>query len=72
MGSPPYGFASKLDALVVLAAGDLAVLTWWGAIFLFVCHRPQLEMGIGRVKPDDSYRSGHLVRICGADAFWEC
>ena len=37
---PASGFATKLDALIVLAAGDLAVLAWWGAIFLLVC-RPQ-------------------------------
>lgn len=38
---PTSGFASKLDALIVLAAGDLAVLAWWVTIFLFVHRRPQ-------------------------------
>ncbi|MBV8820415.1 MAG: hypothetical protein JO022_18790 [Acidobacteriaceae bacterium] len=38
---PASGFATKLDALIVLAAGDLAVLAWWGAIFLLVCRRPR-------------------------------
>ncbi len=38
---PTSGFATKLDALIVLVAGDLAVLAWWGAIFLLVCRRPQ-------------------------------
>ena len=43
---PTSGFASKLDALIVLAAGDLAVLTWWAAIFLFVYHRPQWKWAL--------------------------
>ena len=38
---PASGFATKLDAVIVLVAGDLAVLAWWGAIFLLVCRRPQ-------------------------------
>jgi len=38
---PTSGFASKLDALIVLAAGDLAVLAWWVTIFLFAYRRPQ-------------------------------
>jgi hypothetical protein len=69
---PTSGFASKLDALIVLAAGDLAVLIWWTAIFLLVYHRPKWKWGVGRTKPDDGYRSGHLVRIRGADAFGPC
>jgi hypothetical protein len=43
---PTSGFASKLDALIVLAAGDLAVLTWWAAIFLFVYHGPQWKWAL--------------------------
>jgi hypothetical protein len=43
---PTSGFASKLDALIVLAAGDLAVLIWWTAIFLLVYHRPQLKWAL--------------------------
>ena len=31
--TPTSGFATKLDALIVLVAGDLAVLAWWAAIF---------------------------------------
>ena len=34
------------DALIVLAAGDLAVLTWWMAIFLFVYRRPQWKWAL--------------------------
>ena len=40
------GFASKRDALLVLAAGDLAVLTWWAVIFLLVYHRPQWKWAL--------------------------
>ena len=43
---PTSGFASKLDALIVLAAGDLAVLIWWTAIFLLVYHRPQWKWAL--------------------------
>ena len=43
---PTSGFASKLDALIVLAAGDMAVLTWWAAIFLLVYHRPQWKWAL--------------------------
>ena len=43
---PTSGFASKLDVLIVLAAGDLAVLTWWTAIFLLVYHRPQWKWAL--------------------------
>ena len=43
---PTSGFASKLDALIVLAAGDLAVLTWWAVIFLLVYHRPQWKWAL--------------------------
>ena len=43
---PTSGFASKLDALIVLAAGDLAVLTWWVAVFLFVYRRPQWKWAL--------------------------
>lgn len=43
---PTSGFASKLDALIVLAAGDLAVLTWWTAIFLLVYDRPQWKWAL--------------------------
>ena len=54
--TPTSGFATKLDALIVLAAGDLAVLAWWGAIFLFVYRRPQWRWASGRAEPDDGYR----------------
>ena len=37
---PASGFASKLDALIVLAAGDFAVLAWCAAIFALVGYRP--------------------------------
>lgn len=43
---PTSGFASKLDALIVLAAGDLAVLAWWVAIFLFAYRRPQWKWAV--------------------------
>ena len=43
---PTSGFTSKLDALIVLAAGDLAVLTWWAVIFLLVYHRPQWKWAL--------------------------
>jgi hypothetical protein len=43
---PTSGFGSKLDALLVLGAGDLAVLTWWAAIFLLVYHRPQWKWAL--------------------------
>ncbi len=43
---PTSGFTSKLDALIVLAAGDLAVLTWWAAIYLLVYHRPQWKWAL--------------------------
>jgi hypothetical protein len=43
---PTSGFASKLDALIVLASGDLAVLAWWAAIFVLVCRRPEWKWAL--------------------------
>jgi hypothetical protein len=43
---PTSGFGSKLDALIVLAAGDLAVLAWWAAIFLVIRRRPALKWAL--------------------------
>ncbi len=43
---PTSGFASKLDALSVLAAGDLAVLAWWVTIFLFIYRLPQWKWAL--------------------------
>lgn len=39
-------FQSKLDALIVLAAGDFAVLAWWTAIFLLVYHQPRRKWAL--------------------------
>ena len=43
---PTSGFATKLDALIVLAAGDLAVLAWWLAVFLVIHRRPKLKWAL--------------------------
>jgi hypothetical protein len=43
---PTSGFASNLDALIVLASGDLAVLAWWAAIFVLVCRRPEWKWAL--------------------------
>src|SRR6267378_7229362 len=43
---PTSGFASKLDALIVFAAGDLAVLAWWAAIFVLVYRRPRWKWAL--------------------------
>ncbi len=69
---PTSGFASKVDALIVLAAGGLGSPHMVGGDFLSCVPSPSMEMGVGRTEPDDGYRPGHLVRICDADAFWPC
>jgi len=43
---PTSSFASRLDALLVLTAGDLAVLAWWAAIFVLIRHRPQWKWAL--------------------------
>lgn len=43
----PVGlFSSKLDALIVLAAGDLAVLSWWTVLFLLVRCRSRYKWAL--------------------------
>lgn len=43
---PTSGFGTKLDALIVLAAGDLAVLAWWATVFLVIRRRPELKWAL--------------------------
>jgi hypothetical protein len=42
VGRPPdIRLASRLDALIVLAAGDLSVLAWWVGLFVVVHRHPE-------------------------------
>jgi hypothetical protein len=43
---PTSGFGTKLDALIVLAVGDLAVLACRAAIFLVIRRRPALKWAL--------------------------
>jgi len=43
---PSSGFGTKLHALIVLAAGDVAVLGWWLAVLVLIRRRPKMRWAL--------------------------